>query len=192
MIFHETKIPGAYIIDLEKRVDERGYFARTWCRKEFEDAGLTVEFVQANVSTNPQAGTLRGLHYQKVPFSEAKLVQCVRGTIYDVIVDLRPGSKTFRQWLGVELTAESRRMLFVPEEFAHGYQTLQADSEVSYLVSHVYVPNAGAGVRYDDPALGITWPRPVTRISAQDTSWPALEGRDSPAAGERRVSSAVN
>jgi dTDP-4-dehydrorhamnose 3,5-epimerase len=174
MRFRETDLRGAYFIDLDKRVDERGFFARTWCRKEFAALGLATEFVQSNLSVNPQAGTLRGLHYQRAPHQEAKLIQCVRGAIYDVIVDLRPGSETFRQWLAVELEAESRRMLYVPEEFAHGFQTLRADSEVSYMNSSFYEPDAGAGIRYDDPALGIAWPLPVTRISERDKSWPDL------------------
>jgi dTDP-4-dehydrorhamnose 3,5-epimerase len=174
MLFRETPLAGAYVLDLEKRGDERGFFARTWCQKEFAARGLMTSFVQCNLSANSESGTLRGLHYQKAPHQEAKLVQCVRGAIHDVIVDLRPGSKTFRQHFAVELRADAKRLLYVPEDFAHAYQTLEPDSEVSYMVSAFYEPSAGAGLRYDDPVLNIAWPRPVTRISQQDTAWPAL------------------
>ncbi len=187
MHFRETALLGAYIIELDKRVDDRGFFARTWCQKEFAAHGLMTSFVQCNLSANPEAGTLRGLHYQKSPHQEAKLVQCVRGAIYDVIVDLRADSSTFRQWIAVELRPDLRRMLYVPEDFAHAYQTLEPDSEVSYMVSAFYEPSAGAGLRYDDPALSITWPRPVTRISTQDKTWPLLPSPSS----ARRAPTAV-
>lgn len=175
MIFRETSLAGAYLIDIEKQADERGFFARTWCSKEFSHHNLTADFVQRSISFNPTPGTLRGLHYQRRPHSETKLVQCLRGAIYDVIVDLRPGSQTFRQWLGVELTVESCRMLYIPEQFAHGFQTLAKDTVVDYMISTFYAPDAGDGVRYDDPSLGIKWPMPVTRISSKDRSWPILE-----------------
>ncbi|WP_298723319.1 dTDP-4-dehydrorhamnose 3,5-epimerase [uncultured Ferrovibrio sp.] len=174
MKFTETKLPGAFIIDLERREDDRGFFARVWCRKEFLDHGIDIDILQGNLSVNPVPGTLRGMHYQEKPYGEAKLVRCQRGAIYDVIVDLRPGSPTFRQWIGVELTAESHRMLYVPDGFAHGFQTLVENSEVNYLVSQYYTPDAGRGVRYDDPVLNITWPLPVSRISEQDKGWPLL------------------
>lgn len=174
MLFHETKLAGAYVIDTERRRDERGFFTRTWCRQEFGDLGLELDFVQQNLSVNPVRGTLRGMHYQASPHGEAKLIRCSRGAILDVIIDVRPSSPTFRQWIGVELKAQQYRMLYVPKGFAHGFQTLVADSEVTYLVSQYYKPDAGRGVRYDDPAIGVRWPLPVTRISQQDRSWPLL------------------
>lgn len=183
MIFHRLALPGAWLIEPEKRSDDRGFFARTWCRKEFTDNGLVDDFVQRNLSVNPHAGTLRGLHWQERPHGEVKLVQCSRGAIYDVIVDLRAGSPTYGQWLGVELRADDYRMLYAPEGFAHGFQTLEDDCEVAYLVSAPYVPEAGRGVRYDDPAIDVTWPRPVTRISDQDRNWPLLSETRAQAAG---------
>ena len=174
MIFHRLALPGAWLIEPEKRGDDRGFFARTWCRKEFVDNGLVDDFVQRNLSVNPQAGTLRGLHWQARPHSEVKLIQCSRGAIFDVIVDLRAGSPTYGQWLGVELRADDYRMLYAPEGFAHGFQTLEDDCEVAYLVSAAYAPEASCGIRYDDPAIDVTWPRPVTRISDQDQQWPLL------------------
>jgi dTDP-4-dehydrorhamnose 3,5-epimerase len=172
MIFSPLRLPGAFVIDLEPRRDERGFFARTWCQREFEAHGLTTQMVQANLSHNLRAGTLRGLHYQANPFAEAKLVRCTRGAIWDVIVDVRPDSPTQRQWLGVELTAENYRMLYVPEGFAHGFLTLVDDVEVSYQVSQFYTPGAERGLRWDDPALSITWPQPVRVISEKDARWP--------------------
>jgi dTDP-4-dehydrorhamnose 3,5-epimerase len=178
MIFRETGLAGAYLIDLERHVDDRGFFARAWCRDEFAAHGLAMDIVQSNVSFSPVAGTLRGLHYQRPPHWEAKLVQCVRGAIYDVIVDLRPESRTYRRWFAVELTADARQMLYVPERFAHGFQTLKPDTEVSYMMSAAYVPEAGCGIRYDDPELGIEWPLPVSRIGARDRSWPTLHDQE--------------
>lgn len=175
MIFRETALKGAYLIELEPHQDDRGQFARAWCRDEFARHGLCEDFAQGNVSVNPSPGTLRGMHYQALPHGEVKLVRCVRGAIYDVIVDLRSGSPTHREWFGVELTPAALRMLYVPVGFAHGFQVLARDSEVNYLVSSPYAPGAGRGVRYDDPALGIKWPAPVTRVSAQDRAWPLLE-----------------
>lgn len=169
MIFTETPLPGAYLIDLEPHRDERGFFARTFCRREFEAHGLNPTVAQCNLSLNHQAGTLRGMHYQKAPSREAKLVRCIRGAIHDVIVDCRLG-----QSFAVELTANNRRALFVPEGFAHGFQTLMDNSEVEYQMSEFYNPDGGAGYRYDDPALAIAWPRPVTVISPQDLAWPAF------------------
>lgn len=174
MRFAATKLPDAYIIDVDKREDERGFFARVWCRREFHDHGIEIDALQGNLSVNRRRGTLRGLHYQAAPHQEGKLVRCTHGAIYDVIVDIRPESPAFRQWIGVELTAASCRMLYAPKGFAHGYQTLTDDAEVSYLVSQYYQPDAGRGLRYDDPALRISWPLPVTQISAQDRSWPLL------------------
>lgn len=172
MIFIETKLKGAFIIELEKREDERGFFARTWCQNEFESNGLVSRMVQANISFNTAQGTLRGMHYQAAPYEEAKLVRCTRGAIYDVIIDLRQDSLTYLQWIGVELTANNHKMLYVPENFAHGFQTLEGDSEITYYVSQFYAPQFEKGVRYDDPAFGITWPRLVQVISEKDCSWP--------------------
>jgi dTDP-4-dehydrorhamnose 3,5-epimerase len=171
MIFTETKLPGAYLIDVEKREDHRGFFARAWCQREFEEHHLVPRVVQANISFNKQKGTLRGMHYQLAPHAETKLVRCVRGALYDVIIDLRPDSSTYMQWLGVELTAEDYRMLFVPEGFAHGFQTLVDNTEATYQVSQFYTPGAEGGVRYDDPAFGIEWPIDVQVISDKDRSW---------------------
>ncbi len=173
MNFHETKLKGAFVIELERKEDERGFFARAWCQKEFEAHGLNRNLVQANVSYNRKRGTLRGLHYQVAPHEEAKLVRCFRGAIYDVIVDLRPDSPTYLRWIGVELTAENRCMLYVPEGFAHGFQTLEDDTEVFYQVSQFYTPGAERGVRWDDPTFAIEWPAAKRRvISVKDQNWP--------------------
>jgi dTDP-4-dehydrorhamnose 3,5-epimerase len=173
MIFLETSLHGAFIVELEKRCDERGYFARSWCRDEFAAHGLRECMVQGNVSYNVSRNTLRGMHYQAAPFQEAKLVRCVRGAIFDIIIDLRPDSPTFRQWVGVELNESNHRMLYVPEGFAHGFQTLLDNTEVTYLVSQFYTPESERGVRYNDPAFAIKWPE-TTRIiiSEKDNSWP--------------------
>jgi dTDP-4-dehydrorhamnose 3,5-epimerase len=177
VIFEETRLSGAFLVDLERREDSRGFFARTWCANEFADHGLTTEVVQANVSFNPRQATLRGMHFQRAPHAETKLVRCTRGAIYDVVVDLRPDSDTYKQWLGVELTADNRRALFVPEGFAHGYQTLVPDAEVFYQVSEYYTPGAEGGVRWDDPAFGIEWPDPDNAfLSDKDRSWPDFSG----------------
>lgn len=174
MIFTETRLPGAHVIDPQLRHDERGFFGRVWCRHEFAAHGLNPVLVQANISYNRKRGTLRGLHYQVPPHAEAKLIRCTRGAILDVIVDLRPDSATAGEWIGVELTADTRRMLYVPEGFAHGFQTLEDDTEVTYQVSEFYTPGAERGVRYDDPGLGVTWPLEVTAISEKDRTWPPL------------------
>ena len=171
MKFHHTDLPGACVIELEKLQDERGFFARTWCRKEFEDQGLVARVVQANTSFNSRAGTLRGMHYQAAPYQETKLVRCTSGALYDVIVDLRPDSPTYKRWTAVELTAGNGRMLYVPADFAHGFITREDNTEVNYLVSEAYTPGAGRGLRWDDPALGIEWPCPVEVISDQDAGW---------------------
>lgn len=175
MIFHKTALSGAYLVELNGHKDGRGEFARAFCRDEFAGAGLVPDFVQGNVSVNPQRGTLRGMHYQVGDHAEVKLIRCVRGAIYDVIVDLRPHSPTYRQWIGVELSPKKLQMLYVPANFAHGFQTLADDTEVNYLVSAAYAPAAARGVRHDDPSLAIRWPLPVSRISDADTSWPLLE-----------------
>lgn len=175
MLFVETELQGAFVIDVEPISDERGFFGRLWCRNEFQERGLNANVAQANVAFSPRAGTLRGLHYQEAPHAETKLVRCTRGAIYDVIVDLRGGSPTRRQWIGVELTAENRRSLYVPEGFAHGYQTLTDDAEMTYQTSAFYKRESARGVRYDDPRLGIEWPLPVAVVSEQDLLWPLLE-----------------
>lgn len=173
MRFTRTKLDGACIIDLERREDSRGYFARTFCRREFEAHGLKPDVVQTNCSWNVRKGTLRGMHYQLPPAAETKLIRCTRGAVYDVIVDLRPESPTFLQHIAVELTAENGRQLYVPERFAHGYLTLADDTEVAYQVGEFYAPGAERGIRHDDPALGIEWPAAIEVISDKDAAWPA-------------------
>ncbi|NJL84664.1 MAG: dTDP-4-dehydrorhamnose 3,5-epimerase [Chloroflexaceae bacterium] len=177
MQFTETQLQGAFIIDLDRKADDRGFFARTYCRAEFATHGIEPRIVQCNLSYNHQAGTLRGLHYQVEPSQEAKLIRCVAGAIYDVIVDWRQTSPTYSQHIGVELTAENRRALFVPPLFAHGYQALSDGAEVLYQVSEFYTPGCERGLRYDDPALGIKWPLPVSCISAKDANWPLLPSK---------------
>jgi dTDP-4-dehydrorhamnose 3,5-epimerase len=175
MLFTETKLNGAFIIDLELKSDDRGFFARTFCAKEFEAHGLKPAVSQCNLSFNHKAGTLRGMHYQVTPACETKLVRCTRGAVYDVIIDLRPDSPTYRQHIGVELSADNRRALYVPEMFAHGYQTLTDDAEVVYQVTEFYTPGYERGARYNDPAFGIEWPMPVAVISDKDANWPLVE-----------------
>ncbi len=172
MKFTPTGIEGTYVIDLEKRADDRGYFARAWCEGEFARQGLNTRIAQVNVGVSTRAGTLRGMHYQLAPHAEAKLARCARGAVYDVAVDLRPESPTFRRWHGCELSAENGRMLYVPEGCAHGYLTLTDDSELMYFTSVPYAPDAARGVRHDDPAFSIAWPVPVKTISPQDAAWP--------------------
>ena len=172
MIFIETELKDATIIELERREDERGFFARTWCQNEFEEHGLVARIVQANMSYNRLKGTLRGMHFQNAPYAETKLVRAVRGAIYDVIIDLRPDSPTFKRWIGVELSADNRRALYVPEGFAHGFQTLSDDADVMYQVSAFYTPGAEGGLRYNDPSFDIQWPLPVSVISDKDAAWP--------------------
>lgn len=174
MIFTETPLKGAFLIDLEPHLDSRGFFARTFCRREFEANGLNPAIAQCNLSFNHKAGTLRGMHFQEAPAGEAKLVRCVRGRIYDVIIDLRPESPTYRGHFAVELTAESYRALFVPESFAHGFQSLLDETLVEYQMSEYYAPERGSGFRYDDPAFALTWPLAITVISEQDIAWPAF------------------
>lgn len=172
MIFEETKLRGAHLIKLKELTDDRGFFARSWCQREFEEHGLVARVVQTNLSFNHKKGTLRGMHYQVAPYEETKLVRCTRGAIYDVIVDLRPQSPTYYQWVGAELTDANHHMLFVPEGFAHGFQTLAHGTEVTYQVSQFYTPGAEQGARYDDPAFGISWPLDVKVISDKDAKWP--------------------
>ena len=175
MRFEETPLAGAFVIELEPHADDRGFFARTYCAREFTEHELEPRVVQANLSYNRSKGTLRGMHYQAPPAGEAKLVRCIRGAIHDVIVDLRRDSPTYLQHVGVDLTAESRRALFVPALFAHGFQTLEDEVEVFYQVSEFYTPDAERGLRHDDPALGISWPLPVKEISDKDRSWDLLD-----------------
>ena len=172
MRFTPTRLSGAFILDPERREDARGHFARTFCRREFEAHGLRPDIAQANIAWNARKGTLRGMHYQVAPATETKLVRCPRGALWDVIVDLRPDSPTFLEHVGVELSAENGRQLFVPELFAHGYITLADDTEAAYQVGEFYAPDAERGIRFDDPALGISWPVPVEVISDKDAAWP--------------------
>src|SRR5688572_22066159 len=174
MIFTETKLPGAYIIDLQPIEDSRGFFARSWSAEEFAAHGLVTRMLQANISFNKEKGTLRGMHRQAQPFSEVKIVRCTRGAIYDVAIDLRPNSPTYKQWAAVELSADNRRMFYIPEDFGHGFQTLEDDTEVTYQVSQVYTPAAERGNRFDDPAFNIDWPLPVSVISDKDRLWADL------------------
>ena len=177
MRFEETKLEGAFVIDLEHREDSRGFFARTWCANELADHGLNTRLVQANMSWNPRQGTLRGMHFQNPPHAEAKVVRCTRGAIHDVILDLRPDSPTYKEWIGVDLTAENGRALYVPEGFAHGFQTLVPDCEVHYLVTEFYTPESEGGVRWNDPAFGIDWPDPGNAfLSDKDAAWPDFTG----------------
>jgi dTDP-4-dehydrorhamnose 3,5-epimerase len=172
MIFMETTLEGAFLIEPERRQDERGFFARTWCQSEFAAAGLQIDWVQCNISFSRERGTLRGMHYQTRPYEEAKLVRCTMGVIYDVIIDLRPDSPSFRQWQSVELTADNRLMLFIPKGLAHGFQTLTDETEVFYQMSQFYAPEYARGVRWDDPAFKISWPAEKRIISQQDRNFP--------------------
>jgi len=175
MIFKECKLKGAFIIEIDKKSDDRGFFARTWCKNEFEAQGLSTKFVQVNLAFNEKKGILRGMHYQRNPYEEVKLVRCTRGALYDVIIDIRKDSPTYKQWIGIELTQDNYRMLYIPEGFAHGYQTLQDHTEIIYQVSQFYTPNAEGGVRWDDPTVNIVWPETEERnISSKDQMWPPL------------------
>lgn len=171
MKFFATKLKGAFIIELERLEDERGFFARTWCEREFAAHELDPRCVQCSISFNKKKSTLRGLHYQAAPGEEAKLVRCTMGAIYDVIVDLRPDSKTFGQWFSVELTAENRKMIFIPRSFAHGFLTLTDDTEVFYQMAAFYAPEYASGIRWNDPAFGISWPAEARVISDRDRNY---------------------
>jgi dTDP-4-dehydrorhamnose 3,5-epimerase len=172
VIFHSTYLEGAYIIEPEKRSDDRGFFARTFCRKEMDKYGLVSEIVQTNISCSRTKGTLRGMHYQRAPHQETKLIRCTKGALYDVIIDLRANSPTYKRWFGVELTATNYKMLYIPGDFAHGFLTLEDDTEVVYEVSEFYTPQAEGGVRWNDPVFNITWPNNINKISEKDSSWP--------------------
>jgi dTDP-4-dehydrorhamnose 3,5-epimerase len=176
MIFTPTRLQGAYLVDVERHADERGFLARTFCEREFAERGLSMRIVQSSTIHSPRRDTLRGLHYQVAPHAEIKLVRCTRGSIFLVMVDLRRGSASRNDWLGVELSARGERLAYVPEGFAQGYQTLEDDTEVLYQMSHEYVPDAARGVRWDDPALDIEWPPAEERIiSERDRSWRDLD-----------------
>jgi len=171
MRFTETTLPGAFVVDVERHEDERGFFARSWCTQEFRDRGLNPCVVQCNISWNRIKATLRGMHYQATPHAEVKLVRCTRGSVYDVIVDLRERSPTYLGHVGVELSADSHRALYIPDGFAHGFMTLEDDTEVFYQMSALYEPSAAKGVRWNDPAFGIHWPLPVSIISSRDRDY---------------------
>ena len=175
MIFTETKLKGAFIIDLERREDSRGFFARAFCQKEFKAHGLKPVIAQANIASNLKKGTLRGMHFQYPPAAETKLVRCTRGAILDIIVDLRPESPTYLQHVAVELNEDNQRALYVPERFAHGYQALRDKTDTSYQVGEFYTPEAEGGLMYNDPRLGLKWPLPVTVISDKDQKFPLLD-----------------
>ncbi|HTJ23518.1 MAG TPA: dTDP-4-dehydrorhamnose 3,5-epimerase [Gemmatimonadaceae bacterium] len=172
MIFSATPLAGAYVVDVEQRADDRGFFARTWCQREFADMGLSHDVVQCNLSHTTRRGTLRGMHWQAAPYGEAKLVRCTRGSIWDVIIDLRPDSPTYTRHFGVELTSVSARALFVPEGFAHGYVTLEDETDVFYQMSQFYEPSAARGVRWNDPAFGIAWPISDPLLHPRDAHYP--------------------
>jgi dTDP-4-dehydrorhamnose 3,5-epimerase len=175
MIFTTTALKDALIVDVEEKHDHRGFFARSFCAQEFMAHGLKPTVAQCNISFNHKKGTVRGMHYQVSPATETKLVRCTKGAIYDVIIDMRPESPTFLSHFGVELTADNHRALYVPEMFAHGYQTLTDDAEVVYQVSEFYTPGYERGLRYNDPFFNIAWPLPVTEVSAKDLNWTLLE-----------------
>lgn len=175
MIFQDTGLAGAVAIEIERVADARGFFARTFCAREFAERGLTARFVQSSVSFNTRAGTLRGMHFQMPPHREVKLVRCTAGAVWDAIVDLRSGSPTRLRWFGTELSAENRRALYIPEGFAHGFITLEPNSEVFYEMSEFYAPESARGLRWNDPALGIAWPKPPQVIAERDASYPDLD-----------------
>jgi len=175
MIFTATSLKGSYIIDLEPVKDERGWFARTYCKNEFNTIGHNKEWVQLNHSFTQQKGTIRGMHYQLPPFSEINLVRCIAGTVYDVIIDLRKESPTFLHFIGIELSAANKKMMYIPEGFAHGFQTMSDDCELIYHHSQFYLPGLEAGIKYNDPKVNIVWPLPVNNISARDNEHPMID-----------------
>lgn len=176
MIFTAAPLKGVFIIEPEPYRDQRGWFARTYCQDEFKAIGHQKPWLQINHSFTQQSGTIRGMHFQKAPFSEIKLLRCIAGAVFDVVVDMREDSPTRWQWFGIELSAANRKMLYIPEGFAHGFETLQDNTELIYHHSQVYTPGSEGGLRFDDPALGIQWPLPVTLISDRDKGHPLLEG----------------
>jgi dTDP-4-dehydrorhamnose 3,5-epimerase len=172
MLFHPTKLHGVWLIELELARDERGFFARTFCWREFGDKGLQTAFVQHSITHTARAGSIRGMHYQSHPHEEVKLLRCIKGAIHDVLIDIRPQSPTYLQWEAYRLDAANRLQLYVPAGMAHGFQTLQPETEVHYLISAPYAPEAAVGIVYDDPVFSIAWPLPVADISGKDRSWP--------------------
>ena len=174
MKFTETKLKGVYVIDLEKHKDDRGFFARSWCQKEFAEKGLDSFLVQCNISFNKKKGTLRGMHYQIAPFEEVRIVRCTQGALLDVVIDLRSGSPTYKKHFSIELSAENRKMLYIPKGFAHGFQTLMDNTEVFYQMSENYSAGHAKGVRWNDTAFTIFWPLPVTKISEKDKTYPGF------------------
>ena len=188
MRFTETSIGGAWVIEPSPHEDERGRFMRAWCAREFAEHNVNFSPVQANMGFSVQRGTIRGMHYQEAPALEAKLVRCTRGAMFDVVLDLRPGSPTYGQWYGVELTPQNGRMLYVPEHCGHGYQTLEDNTEMFYMTSALYTPGAARGARFDDPAFGIAWPLPASVVSEQDRNWP-LTHAGAPGHGELQMNS---
>jgi dTDP-4-dehydrorhamnose 3,5-epimerase len=172
VIFVETKLKGAYLVELKKHEDNRGVFARGWDQTLLEQQGLIGSVTQQNIAFSKTKGTVRGLHYQKAPHQETKFIRCTRGAVFDVIVDLRPDSPTYKQWLGMTLSMDDYRVLYMPKDFAHGFQALEDNSEIMYLVSEAYAPAFEAGIRYNDPSVRVEWPLPVTLISEKDMSWP--------------------
>ncbi len=177
MIFTETKLKGAFIIEAERLEDERGFFARTWCQREFAKHGLNARLAQCSVSFNRKRGTLRGMHYQIAPHEETKVVSCIKGAVYDVIIDLRRDSPTFTQWLAVELTCDNRKMVYIPAGFAHGFQTLEDDTEVFYQISEFYAAEYARGVRWNDPAFFIPWPEAQRILADRDKNYPDFHGK---------------
>jgi dTDP-4-dehydrorhamnose 3,5-epimerase len=177
MTFKETTVSGAFVLEPQRIQDDRGYFGRIWCRRELSERRLKADIVQSNVGFSHRKGTLRGLHFQRDPHAEVKIVRCTRGSVFDVLVDLRPGSPSYRRWHGVELNPENGKMVYVPEGCAQGYMTLTDDAEIYYHTTAVYAPEFASGVRYDDPAFGIVWPLAVSAISQQDQQWPHLSER---------------
>jgi len=175
MKFTPTPVDGAFVLDVKRIGDERGYFGRLWCENEMREQGLVSQIRQSNIGFSPQAGTLRGLHYQRAPHEEVKIVRCTRGSVFDVVVDVRPQSPTFRRWFGIELNPDNASMLYVPEGCATGYLTLEDNSEIYYNTSAFYAPDAATGVRFDDPAFQIDWPREIMVLSDNDKSWPHLD-----------------
>jgi dTDP-4-dehydrorhamnose 3,5-epimerase len=175
MRFSETAVAGARLIEPSPHEDERGRFLRAWCSREFSEHGLEFLPVQANLGLSVRQGTIRGMHFQAAPALEAKLIRCTRGSMFDVVLDLRPNSVSYGQWYGAKLSADNGRMLYVPEQCAHGYQTLEDNTEMYYLTSQFYTPSVASGVRFDDPAFGIEWPLAVTVVSDQDRNWPLVE-----------------
>jgi dTDP-4-dehydrorhamnose 3,5-epimerase len=185
MHFAETELKGAHVVHLQRFEDDRGFFARAWCRQEFQRFGLNPEMAQLNVGFSHKRGTIRGMHFQVFPHAEAKYVRCTRGAIFDVIIDLRETSPTFKRWIGIELTAENGLSVYAPEGFAHGYQTLCDEAEMCYMTSAAYVPGSARGVRWNDPAFNIDWPLPAGPVSDQDRNWPDFSAKELGAFGLR-------